>query len=456
MNLLFILPEFYPSAGGGICTYYQELLKESLKNPLYKITIIQGSGVEARGGVRVWEGIRVYYLPLQLLSKYKGFFSHLGTDPELQSHIASSWAMYELAESLKQKFDAVITTDWGFGFIPWIIRQQTPVIVHLHGSVGQINFFDTPSGWEFWSAIYLQIESGLLSFANELVTHSVQNSKFWKQRLFSDQQISLVSPIIALRKKYSLEGSPNLNQSVGMVVGRIQNWKGPIQLCEAIKLLPKEKQNKLKIYWIGRDTIYSKTGYSTSNFLLKNYADIWGKKIEPVGEKNRDELEAFYQLSGWALVPSTWDMFNITAAEHLLHKKPLLCSKAAGVSDFLTPESALLFDNTPPDLANAIERAMDLDPFDLQLMAERGFRLATKEFYGEYIFQKHIEIVQRAINNFHVVENLEAKFEWLLPKENSDTLKNPKEVLLSKWPLKEVPNLFLQRLKEKIKSGIQN
>ena len=54
------------------------------------------------------------------------------------------------------------------------------------------------------------------------------------------------------------------------------------------------------------------------------------------------------------------------------------------------------------------------------------------------------------------VENLEAKFEWLLPKENSDTLKNPKEVLLSKWPLKEVPNLFLQRLKEKIKSGIQN
>jgi glycosyltransferase involved in cell wall biosynthesis len=450
LNILFILPEFYPTTGGGICTYYQELLSETTKNGLYNITVIQGSGVDVRGGSASWKDIPIYYLTADVFHRYRKRFSSISPDPELQNHMASSWAMFELAESLQQKFDAVVTTDWGFGFVPWIIRQQIPVIVHLHGSVGQINFFDTPCGWEFWSAMYLQTEVALLSFANQLVTHSHQNIKFWRQRFFIDKEITLVPATIAQKKILEEDTQSGGEKCIGMVVGRIQNWKGAIQLCEAVQLLPADKQNKLKIYWIGRDTVYSKTHSSTNNYLLKKYPGIWGKIIEPLGEKNKDELETLYQQSGWTLVPSTWDMFNLTAVEHLLHKKTLLCSKAAGVSDFLTNETAILFNSTPCDLANALEEVMNLNNSRLQSLGENGYKLAMREFFAESNCKKHLDVINIAINDFRPLDNMAAKFQWQTPVNKVVDYKDPREVLLNKWPLRVMPKLLVKRIKEKV------
>ena len=105
------------------------------------------------------------------------------------------------------------------------------------------------------------------------------------------------------------------------------------------------------------------------------------------GRKEQRQSEMFPPIQ-MALVPSTWDMFNITAVEHLLHKKPLLCSKAAGVSDFLIFGAAMLFDNTPKDLANALEKVMDSAPCELQRMTRKRVQFSDERIFERIHFPK--------------------------------------------------------------------
>ena len=452
MNLLFVLPEFYPATSGGICTYYRELFKENQANGKWNITVIQGSAVETRGGETCWEGIKIHYLTLELLNKYKNFFKDLGLMPELQNHVASAWAIYELAHQLNQDFDAVITTDWGFGFVPWIIKNEKPVIVHLHGSAGQIDHYEPRPGWKLWSDLYLQIESTLFSYADALVTHSRQNINFWDQRLFKKKNIALIPPAIAKTNGIVVGEGKGINgKSVGLVGGRIQYWKGAIQLCEAVNLLSEEKKNKLKIYWVGRDTYYAAANTSMDEFLHKNYRGIWGNIIQPLGEKRQEEIRRLYALSDWTVVPSTWDMFNLAAVEHLMNKKPLICSTGAGASDFLNSDDIILFNNTPEDLAASIERILGLSEDELKKMGEKGYSFASGKFNPCSVHMQHSVVVETAIGNFTRKNNLEDRFSWLLPNQNVNDLQNAKQVLLENWTLKEVTALFIKRVRAKVK-----
>jgi len=62
--------------------------------------------------------------------------------PELQRHLAAAWAAWERANG-GAGFDVTETTDWGLLFIPWIVEEsRPPVLVQLHGSIGQIDFHD--------------------------------------------------------------------------------------------------------------------------------------------------------------------------------------------------------------------------------------------------------------------------------------------------------------------------
>jgi glycosyltransferase involved in cell wall biosynthesis len=449
LNLLFVLPEFYPATSGGICTYYRELFKANRK---WNITVIQGSAVETRGGEACWEGIKIHYLTLELLNKYKGYFKDSALMPEFQNHIASAWAIYDLAQQLNNNFDAVVTTDWGFGFIPWIIKNEKPVIVHLHGSVGQIDYYEPRPGWQLWSNLYLQIESTLFSHADALVTHSKQNVNFWDQRLLLKKDIKLIPPAVTKADKNSIaERKEDNGKSVGLVVGRIQYWKGVIQLCEAINLLSEEKRRKLKIYWVGRDTFYAAAKSSMDKFLCNQYPKIWKNIIEPVGEKKQEEIREFYALSNWSLVPSTWDMFNLAAVEHVMNKKPLICSTGAGASDFLDSDDIYLFNNTPKGLAGSIERVLDLNANKLKEIGEKGYLFASKKFDPESVHMQHDYVIETAIKNFTKKSNLEYKFSWLLPNREGNDYRNPKEVLLANWSLKEVITLFIKRVRAKFK-----
>ena len=454
MKILFILPEFEPDTSGGICAYYKNLLSELILDEHYEIIIIQGSAYDANGGKSEWNGIDIHYLDYNSLQEKKQHFNHLNIFPEFQNHIASAWAIFDLAYTLNIKFDLVITTDWGLGFVPWIVKSEIPTIVHLHGSIGQIDFYEPRQGLEFWSNQYLQIESDLFNYASCLITHSKQNIKFWSDRLVNEDCIKLIPPAFNSNVKI-LNASDKINQEqpyIGLVLGRIQYWKGPIELCEAVKLLPVTDQQRLKIYWAGRDTIYSEMNMSMNSYLLKTYPNIWDKIIIPISNQTKEEIENLYPKIDFAIVPSNWDMFNMSAVEHLLNHKPIICSNAAGASDFLFNTNSVLISSDIQSLSLAILKRLKTSKTELKKLGQLGSDYVKNLFNEKLITEAHKESFTNATNSFKANTLLINKYRWLLP--NKKLKNNSKVVLLNNWGLKEIiktaTNRLLKRLFKRI------
>jgi glycosyltransferase involved in cell wall biosynthesis len=449
-HLLLILPEFHPSSGGGICSYYQQLLSgNTAAREEHKITIIQGSMVETRGGKATWNGIDIFYLDKDNFESHRSYFQHFNIFPEIQNHFAAAWAIYSMAKNMEASFDCVITTDWGFAFIPWILKRETPVIIHLHGSVGQIDFYEPKPGHEMWAALYLQAESSLFSFADALVTHSKKNIEFWSKRLMLEKEFSLIPPAFQINKDHHTQNLAPFNH--GLVVARIQHWKGPIVLCEAIRKMDAVKRQQLKIFWIGRDTYNHEADCSMDAYLSKIYPDIWKVVVEPLGEKSHEEIERLYEQVSWGLVPSTWDMFNLSSVEHLIHKKPVICSTGAGVSEFIKDyESVVLYDNTTEGLAKAIENMLDTGTEELKSLGELSYIRLKDTFEVDNVLDQHLQVVDNAVQTFENGSDLSLKFEWLLPRSPEENRRDSRDFVVSNWSMKDVNKLYLKRIREKL------
>lgn len=450
MKLLFVLPEFFPLTGGGICTYYEELLPLLQRSDMYELTVIQGSAFDARGGETNRHGIPVHYLMYGALLEEKKKFSHLNIFPELQAHLAAAWAMYEKAKGLG-KFDAVITSDWGLAFVPWILTGHTPTIVHLHGSLGQIDHYEPRKGLALLAQTYLHIEKDLLQKASSLVTHSRQNIRFWINQGLPQAKTSLIPPIVA---KASKTGKKRENaQLTGLVIARVQFWKGPIYLCEAIRLMDSETRARLNIYWIGRDTFYTNENMSMGAFLLKNYPDVWGKTILPLGIKTREELDEYYNEIDFGIVPSIWDMFNLSALEHLAHAKPLICSSGAGASDFMADVAGItVYDNTASGLAQALTKFIASGKENLEAAGKQNSSFLQQQFNQQTTLDAHFKVIEEAVRGFVPTNSQPQDHQWLWPQTGAQT--NARAVLLESWPNKETIHLILKKLKTSFKSKL--
>lgn len=449
-HVLFVLPEFFPETSGGICSFYNNLLQE-LENAPYHITVVQGSAFDKQGGYVKWSKVDVHRLTKEAFAENQAKLSHLSVFPELQNHVASAWALHELANSLNIPFDVVVTTDWGWGFLPWIIKGNVPVVIHLHGSIGQIDHYEPRKGLEFWSKLYLHTEIDCFNQAQALFTYSHQNQLFWTQRQVDEQKFSVFPPLI----KNGRKPLPKQKQErlTGLVVGRIQYWKGVIQLCEALELLTASERSQLQLYWVGRDTFYHEENAGMESFLAKKFPNTWGKILLPLGGKTHDEIDIIYQQVDFTLVPSTWDMFNITAIEHLLHEKPLICSTGAGASDFLADcPGVFIFNNTASGLAQQIRSVSQTAEEELFQLGKEACQFVLREFDKEKIIAQNNQMLAETLQRFSPGPDLSERFSMFVPSPNPNSLARAQ--LTATWTLKELVNIATKRLKKKIKAYI--
>jgi glycosyltransferase involved in cell wall biosynthesis len=131
----------------------------------------------------------------------------------------------------------------------------------------------------------------------------------------------------------------------GLVVGRLQNWKGAEVLCKALRLAP-----EIEIEWAGVDTDWGSTGLKASEYLAANYPDVFGKKLHWIGRLERDQVAHKMKVAGFLVVPSVWDVFNLTLAEGMEAGLPVICSRAAGAEMLIEHgHSGFLFDPEKPE-----------------------------------------------------------------------------------------------------------
>jgi len=365
VRLLFVLPEYLPQEGGGLITFYKGLLPQLVRQG-HSVHVLVGSGVTAGVVDAAIDGVQVRFLPPERLERSLRRFEALLPTPEIQRHLAAAWALWELADG-GVGYDVVETTDWGLLFVPWVVApNRPPLVVQLHGSVAQIAAHDPLRGQELSAILAQLVEHVGLVGAEELQTYATANARWWEERL--GRQVHVLLPGLESQEQPSFEGGG----TAGLVVGRVQLWKGPDVLCEAVALLGDRCP---PFAWVGRDTVDGATGGSFAARLTRRYPHVWGSRVRPLGAKGFADTAALLRQAALVVVPSRWDVFNFVVVEAMAAGVPVVVSTGAGASQ-LVEDGRTGFTVPAGDaeaLARAIQRVTALAPQERRALVQAAY-----------------------------------------------------------------------------------
>lgn len=436
LNILFILPEYYPHSGGGISTYYLQHI-DFMRNHVAKIKVVVGSAYTQSLDHFLHHDIEVEYLKPALFQKYLEKFKKFDFIPQYKKAISSAWAMWEQVNA-GAGFDLVECTDFGLGFVPWLVYHNIPVVTRLHGSSGQIELYEHELQEILFGDQCRQTELSLLEKSDALVTHSKSNHTFW-QNIFPHKQINLISPLF---KTDSTPAKFMQKENFAIVCSRIQEWKGPDILCRAVKALPKPTM----INWYGRDTMFTES-LSKSNQLLEKFPDVWNRIIVPKGQVSHHQLEAIQKKAKFAIIPSTWDIYNFTCLEYMSIGTPVICSEGAGVSSLIKNgiNGFKYASNDPIALASCIVAVNDMDQAAYEKMISEALK-TVKSLMHLDIVKDNIKIMVQVIKKFEKIAPNAFNQVLYLPSDKKYTI----DIVLNQQPLGKLLKYISKRLKNKI------
>ena len=393
MRLLLMTPE-YEGAGGGIMTYYRALAP-ALCAAGVELRVIEGSALYSAEdrAERALGGVRVETLERARLERWQERFPAFAATPGLRRYLAAAWAMWEQA-GWGEGCDIVEACDWGFLFVPPAVQAVRPLVVQCHGSIGQIAVRDPIAGEETQGLLVRLIERAALAVAGSVQTSSRANAAFWHAETGRD--VVMLRPAAS---HLSTLPPPELN-SRGLVVGRVQRWKGPEILCAALQRLGTSAP---AVDWVGRDTVWGARESSTATHLSRAFPSVWGQRINhclpeaPQGIARRQATALFN------LVPSTWDVFNFTAVEAMASGRPTIVSSGAGASELIEDQvNGYLFASGDADaLAAALDRLLGESPARLTAIGQAGRETIRKVLDPKTIAAQRVVAYRSIIDGFH-------------------------------------------------------
>ena len=392
MKLLYLLPEYVTNAGGGIITFYRHFLP-LLAAQGHEVRVIVGSGVTAAASPAptVIDGVSVETLDHALLDQYHARFARYAAMPGLRRYLAGAWAMWAQA-GRGEDYDLVEAADWGLLFLPWVIEQGPPTVVQFHGSMGQIDLHDPVRGEEAQGNLIRMIECAGVSRATSAQANSRANADFWQRQTGRtvDRILPAWQPLIPF--------DPSVPKTCrGLVVGRVQRWKGPEVLCQALQLLgPKAPA----IDWMGRDTPFESRNVLTSHHLRQNWPDIWGKVVKHRPQQPFEQTAQLQAGAAFIIVPSLWDTFNFTCVEAMGSGTPVICSTGAGASELIEDGvNGFVFENgNTESLAGALDRLLALSPEARQAIAEAGRQTVLHELAPATVCRQRVASYENVLH----------------------------------------------------------
>lgn len=442
MKILFIVPEYPPHAGGGIVTFYRNLIPE-LARLGHEPHVLAGSALSGKMEDYTADGVTVEFLDHRAVTINLDKFNRYRAIPELQRHLAAAWTAWEQANAGKG-YDLVHTTDWGLLFVPWIVEADSPpTVVQLHGSIGQIDFYDPRRGDELQGCFTRLIEAQLLSVADDLHTYRKKNAGEW--RALTGRDVTYMPPGW-LPLSYPEEESQE--SSHGLVVGRIQYWKGPTVLCEALGLLGDAAPI---IDWVGRDTTYQESETSMSAYLARDYPNVWGTKIRPIGPRSPEETSRLQSKAAFVVVPSIWDVFNWTCVEGMGYGRVVLCSEGAGASGLIANgDNGFTFSGGDPvALAETIRCLTGMDRESREQMGELARQTILSTLHPNRRAKKQIEAYARLLQRG---KHCARPNSWLENAVRPNQPLNQPLAFLDSLPLREISRYTIGRSLKKFLS----
>ena len=445
LRLLILTPEF--DGGGGIGTFYRNLAP-ALREAGVNVRVVEGSAMRAgERAPRDVQGVSVETLERERFERWRNQFPHLAAAPGAQRHLAAAWAMWEQA-GFGVDADIVEAADWGLPFAPAAVEANRPLAIQMHGSVGQISTHDPLEGEEVQGALIRLVESALLSRWPVVQSYSRANAAFWQSE--TGRNVEMIHPPVRLR---AAAGPPEVSDR-GVVVGRIQRWKGPHILCEALQALGDRAPG---LDWFGGDTAFGRRGVTTGQHLAGGYPEVWGPRVRPQPAILAEEVARRQSGALFNLVPSSWDVFNFTAAEAMASGRPTIVSTGAGASELIVDgENGFLFAAEDAlALAAAIERVLSSTPARLTEIGAAGHETVRRDLDPVTIAADRIAAYSSAIEAFRLTPPARIGG-WLgeicRPGEAEAAVDG---AFLGQFPVRTITAHLAGRVRDKVGSGLR-
>jgi glycosyltransferase involved in cell wall biosynthesis len=438
VRILFILPEYYPHSGGGISTYYEHYIK-ALKPHCAHIKVIVGSGYVQDTKKFDHYGVEVEYLDPNLYKRYSLQFNKYELLPEYKNNIAAAWAMWHQAKA-GDDFDIVECTDFGHGYVPWVINHSRPVITRMHGSTGQIALHEGGAKSGLETDVNIQTEMALLPLCDSMITHSEANQAFWSS-VFPTTNIQFIHPVYERIQTVPLGYKER--DDCAVVTARVQKWKGTVELCGAVALL----KSPITIKWYGRDIIYNKL-QSTSAYLTVQYPRIWNRSVLSLPPKPNTEIKNIQQRAKFGIVPSVWDMFNFTCLEFMSAGTPVICSDGAGASGLITHGvNGFKYEATDiKALAKCIEAVAEINEDAYQSIATCAQQTIDRLLNGNVLLPFYIKVYNDVIAAFRPTDANVFIKKIYCPSDEYESVTD----ILNRQPFKKFTRYFLRRMYRKL------
>lgn len=428
MKILFLLPE---TKGGGIATYYSQLIPELEKRGVAcKVAAVANEAGSFFSEVTLLKASESMSLPsLNLFPVIQGCINYTRS------------VKTQLYTLLQEGFDLVEVTDYKLSFLPWLVqRKDLPVVIRTAGSSGQLELNEDRLGWEFQTSYLRSIENSLMMRADGVVAISKINQSYWSSNL--NRNIDFIPPAFRFHKEVA---ETAYEEPFGIVIGRIQLWKGPEVVCEALHKMT----HPPKIYWIGGDNYHREYTRSMSGYLKDKYPNVWGKHIIPLGRMPYAKVQEMIRKAGFVLVPSSWDTYNFTCVEAMGKKKIVVASDGVGSSMHITEgENGFIFQKDNADmLVDKVQHVLSLSLKEKLQIGENAFNRVQHDLDPEVIIPQRIRHYEQIIKGFtpKVYED-----DWLeiLDKEIDDEVCNTK--ILNQLSVKEISGYLIKRIKAKV------
>jgi glycosyltransferase involved in cell wall biosynthesis len=389
MKLVIAVPEYPPHTGGGLAKFYGTLAPAMVRAGC-DVTVVVASPFSADFESYEHDGVRVRCVAQAAIQMRADDMSHLSATPVFRRWLAAARASRDLVESCQP--DCIETTDFGLQFVSFLASPApSPVIVQCHGSLGQISEHEPRRPeLELDLALARLTEATLLPLADDVQTYSSANASEWTARL--GRRVRVVPPPLAPAPA----AEAGTRGDRGLVVGRIQSWKGPEVLCQALL----RTSDAPPIDWVGRDTATAPDGQSLDAYLRERYSAVWGSRIAVVGPLAADAVAERQRHARVVIVPSTWDVYNLTAVEAMQAARVVVCSDGAGARDLIeSGRNGFVFPaGDAAALADTLVEALHLAPGKAEAMGRRAREATELTLNPDANARVHLEAVRSVVS----------------------------------------------------------
>jgi glycosyltransferase involved in cell wall biosynthesis len=357
-KLVFITPQLYPQAVGGIEVFNYYLIQE-LAADGYDVSYLTAADGDLKSAVKIklkgtYSILQLFQIIIFLIKKYASY------DLIVTSFARTRWYYVVIYPIL----NFVFTKDY---------------IIVIHGG-GLMQW-----KWRFPYQLYFKKAKAVVGVSTKICDE-------YKKRTGID--LIHIPPLIPfsevadskalIRTKYKIPEQ----SKVFLYVGSLKELKRPEIILEAFLSLGREYMEKYHILMLfaGDGPLKNQLIQLCKEHNLEDFFIF-------MGNVSRNHINEIYKLSDYYIISSDFEGTPISMLEAMYHKLPIIASNVIGINSIIDNNKGLLFNNKNCSTLVAAIKRLVADKERAAVLSENSYSYFIKNFSYHNLIEKYNNIL---------------------------------------------------------------